>query len=396
MLLAYASASEEVGLVPSPNPEAVEEVLEEPAPPTESAAAIEDAKAAAAVHATEATAAAAKLHAAVTQHGFYVDTVVPFWEGEVAPLVRTYLGSSVCDFLSKLETYIADVAEMLHGVDVAALHEHVVAGTLAATSGLIAGGCLVLAPIVFGVEWLTYVLTLLGGIVGLVGSTMLLEPSGLFGVRLEILMSGSAKCVATLVIQLGAAYTLANLINGIRHIAYFGIGAVGAGYGSYLVSEAVVGIMTQVEFITRYVDVSAITEHEILMACGILALIGGLLFGRYHDALIDMALGLLGGALMAQGLITIALADLISEERAAQLKVEQYYLYYVAGIALLIECVRSCIVSARERAAGQWHPSPRRVGSPRRGLVSSSPMSADSFSKAKELSKRTPSKKEMH
>jgi hypothetical protein len=105
----------------------------------------------------------------------------------------------------------------------------------------------VLAPIIFGAEWLTYVLTLLASIVGLVGSTMLLEPAGLFGVRLEILVGGASKCVATLVIQLGAAYTLGSLVNGMRHVAYFAIGAVGAGYGSYLISEMVVGLMAQIE-----------------------------------------------------------------------------------------------------------------------------------------------------
>ena len=245
-----AASPEAEAASPPPSPSPPSPPPPPPPPPVavaKSAAQLEAAKTAAAAHAAEAAGAAAKIHAAVTQHGFYTDTVKPFWDDRVAPLVRTYLGSSVCEFLDKLEIYIKDVTEMLKGVDVAELHAHVTAGTLAATSGLIAGGCLVLAPIIFGAEWLTYVLTLLASIVGLVGSTMLLEPAGLFGVRLEILVGGASKCVATLVIQLGAAYTLGSLVNGMRHVAYFAIGAVGAGYGSYLISETVVGLMAQIE-----------------------------------------------------------------------------------------------------------------------------------------------------
>lgn len=91
--------------------------------------------------------------------------------------------------------------------------------------------------------------------------------------------------------------------------------------GSYLVSEAVVGVLGSIDLVTKYIAIDAITEHEIVMTCGAIALIGGFIFGRYHDALIDTALGLLGGALVAQGGITMALADVIDAELAQTLKV---------------------------------------------------------------------------
>ena len=78
---------------------------------------------------------------------------------------------------------------------------------------------------------------------------------------------------------------------------------------------------------------------------------------------------------------------------------EKYYLYYVAGIACLIELLRYCIVAARERAAAGWHPSPRRSPGrsplPGRSPVKISPSggaAAAALEKARSLSKMTPSK----
>jgi len=267
----------------------------------------------------------------------------------------------------------------------------VLAGTLAATTGLVAGGVLVCAPIIFGAEWLHYVLVILASIVGLVGSTMLLDTGGLFGVRLEILLTGTPKCLATIIIQLAAAYSFGTFVNDVRHIAFFGIGAACAGYGSWLVSETVVGILGSVELVTKFIPIDQITEHEIVIACGVLAIIGGIIFGRYHDALIDTALGLLGGALVAQGLITMALADVLDAETAAKFKVEEYYLFYVAGIAVVIEVLRAFITGARENAtsaaAAAWHPRSKTPA----GRASAAKVSP-AAEKAKALSKATPSK----
>ena len=61
-----------------------------------------------------------------------------------------------------------------------------------------------------------------------------------------------------------------------------------------------------------------------MVTCGCIALIGGFIFARYFESLIDTALGLLGGALIAQGAITMALADVIDAELAAKLQVESH------------------------------------------------------------------------
>lgn len=118
---------------------------------------------------------------------------------------------------------------------------------------------------------------------------------------------------------------------------------------------------------------------------------GGIIFGRYHDALIDTALGLLGGALVAQGLITMALADVLDAETAAKFKVEEYYLFYVAGIAVVIEVLRAFITGARENAtsaaAAAWHPRSKTPA----GRASAAKVSP-AAEKAKALSKATPSK----
>lgn len=73
------------------------------------------------------------------------------------------------------------------------------------------------------------VLVLFASLVGLIGSTTLLHPTGLFGIRLEILLTGNAQCAAMLVIQFGAAYVFGTFVNDTRHLAFFAIGAICAG-----------------------------------------------------------------------------------------------------------------------------------------------------------------------
>ena len=203
------------------------------------------------------------------------------------------------------------------------------------------------------------------------------------------------RCVATLIIQLSAAYSFGSLVNRARHVAFFAIGAAGAFYGSYLVSESIAGMFGRV---------SVDNEHEILLCCAFFALLGGLIFGCFHEALLDTALGLLGGALLAQGLITLALADLLSEETVRALGIEAHYMFYVAGIAVPIELLRRCLVTARERrVAGNggygwqpqhgWQESPRKTTSPRLSPKLSPGRSSrvsPIADKARELSKRTP------
>ena len=125
-----------------------------------------------------------------------------------------------------------------------------------------------------------------------------------------------------------------------------------------------------------------------------LALIGGLIFGRYHDALLDVVLGLAGGALVAQGLITLAAADFLDDATMTKLRVEEFYLYYVGAIAVLIELLRGYMTAKREAAFSR---SPRQVLLPPRDLSRkslspgrSAPVSPAN-NKAKNLSMRTPS-----
>ena len=329
---------------------------------------------------TAAVDAAAQHAAVITEHSFFKDYIAPF--------VATYIGASICDSLGKLEQFVQDITELTHGVDVSALHQSVLAGTLAASTGLVAGGCLTFAPIIFGAEWLHYTLVIFASLVGLVGSTELLSEHGIAGIRLEILWADSAKCVATLAIQVASAYVFGHFVNDVRHLAFFAIGAAASGLGAYIFSETIVDFLSSIDFITQFIAFDAITEHEIVVTCGVLAIIGGIIFGRYHDQLIDTALGLLGGALIGQGLITIALADWLSTETATKLNVEENYLLYVVGVAIPITALRACVVSAREGGASS---SSKKASSKPAAKVS------PTAEKARNLSKKTPaSTKDMH
>ena len=80
-----------------------------------------------------------------------------------------------CSVSSSINTIIEDLTVALGGVQYEKMHEHMFAATAAATTLMLVGGALLLAPVIFGRDWMTPVKVILAFFFGLVGSGMLLQ-----------------------------------------------------------------------------------------------------------------------------------------------------------------------------------------------------------------------------
>ena len=80
-----------------------------------------------------------------------------------------------CSISSSINTIIEDLTVALSGVQYEKMHEHIFAATAAATTLMLVGGALLLAPVIFGRDWMSPVKVILAFFFGLVGSGMLLQ-----------------------------------------------------------------------------------------------------------------------------------------------------------------------------------------------------------------------------
>ena len=73
---------------------------------------------------------------------------------------------------------------------------------------------------------------------------------------------------------------------------------------------------------------------------GCIALCGGLLLAVYKDGPLDLMIGLIGGALVAQGAMQILTLDVRSSVAIESYGVADFFLLYVVALAVIIEGVR--------------------------------------------------------
>ena len=318
------------------------------------------------------------------------------------------LPTSFCDASDKFNAYVSDLTVGLHGAasGIDKLGQHAVAGNLAAASLLAAGGALVLAPIVFGRYWLKPVLTILALLVGAIGSGMLLNEQGadLFDTVSDLagIPDGEMSCAALLGLQLFGAIILALFVNQIPSLAFFAIGAAGAGFAScehmpasrtsaatvshsptphsgphaYLLdslphphalprrslpsllgapsysdvsSGLILDLLTDLPILNADSRkmLSNAEESVILWFVGLAALVGGLFFGAFKDLLIDFTLGLLGCALVAQGTMQILTMDVLTKAQMDKYSVDDLYMVYVVALIVLVELFRVLFISVR-------------------------------------------------
>ena len=263
--------------------------------------------------------------------------------------------SSFCDASNKFNNFVEDLTWNLGRADdkMERLTKHYISGNLAAATLIGVGGALVMAPIIFGREWLKPVLTLLALLLGAIGTGMLLNDQGLglFDTLTDMasIPSGEVSCGALLGLQVLGAILLAVFINTIPALAFFAIGAAGAGFAAYVGSGVIISAAANLPFLDSAASraISRVSDDTVLIGVAALAILGGLLFGAYKDHLIDLTLGLLGAALLAQGLMQVLTMDVLSREQKAQYKVDELYMFYVVGLAALIEALRYLFISVR-------------------------------------------------
>ena len=106
--------------------------------------------------------------------------------------------------------------------------------------------------------------------------------------------------------------------------------------------------------------------------CGVLAVAGGAIVIMCGDSIVNMALGFLGAALVAQGAMNMLVTDFITKELDETLKIDDYYMYYVAAIAVVLYLLRSFGVCFREGSAPSSAPV-RAAPPPKKGSTKVSP-----------------------
>jgi hypothetical protein len=266
------------------------------------------------------------------------------------------LPSGFCDASAMLDAFGDALISSASGLSIDQVQESVTAGMAAATSVLVVGASLLLAPVVFGRNWLAYVQVLAGALAGIVGVNFLLtQYAGLVDSASASvgLAPGEGKCAATLAIQVVGALLFTWLVYKFKPIAHFILGGAAVGLCSYIASGLVTPIVSQQLGVV-------VADGQVTAAVGVLALLGGLLFAKFGDGMFDLILGLLGATLLAVAGLALAMDSALAAEAVATIKVEQYYPLYVAGIAALLYTVRSALVRARE--GGKPTPKPAAKG----------------------------------
>ena len=263
------------------------------------------------------------------------------------------LPTSFCDASDKYNFFVADLTVGLGGINFDKIHEHAIAANMASGALLLAGTALVAAPVVFGRYWLKPVLTTIALLLGAIGSGILLQDQGadLFDIVLKMasIPEGEATCGTLLGVQLLSSILLALFINQIPSLAFFAIGAAGAGFSAYVGIGLLVPLLNELSFMPTMI-VSFIEDlgaHETYAISGVVAMIGGLLFGKFKEQLIDLTLGLLGGALMAMGLINFVTMDVLDAETLAKFQVQEFYMAYIVALVVVIEALRYLLIKVR-------------------------------------------------
>ena len=106
--------------------------------------------------------------------------------------------------------------------------------------------------------------------------------------------------------------------------------------------------------------------------CGVLAVAGGAIVIMCGDSIVNMALGFLGAAMVAQGVMNMLVTDFMTKELDETLKIDEYYMYYVAAIAVILYLLRSFGVCCREGSAPNAAAPVRAAPPPKKGKVAPS------------------------
>ena len=174
------------------------------------------------------------------------------------------------------------------------------------------------------------------------------------------LARGEVSCGVLLGLELLFACVVAAFVNSHVQVAYFAIGTAGTGLAAYLSLGFIRDMSTRLPFgICVWPCVESGLGRGIVqdyvekanLGLGLAALAGGLLFGYYKEGPLDLCLGLLGAALLAQGFLQILTMDVLSRQVRETLLIDEFYMEYVIGLAILVEVVRYQILGAQDANA---------------------------------------------
>ena len=241
----------------------------------------------------------------------------------------------------------------------------VVAGSMAAATVLIVGACLLLAPVVFGADWLSYAVPIIGVLLGVVGSNFFLNTDGgYYDAGAAIIgLDGDAKCAVTIVLVILSAIVTSWLVTKLKPYFFFALFAGCAFFWSYVGSGLLLPLLP---------PLPGPVDMEVYAVCGLISAGLGPVAFFHGEKIIDFVLGVTGAALLAQGTVNLTGQALPSAIMSA-LKMDTYYVFYVAGLTVLLVVLRIMLVVAREAAgykaapvapAGKTSAPPTKGGRP--------------------------------
>jgi hypothetical protein len=225
---------------------------------------------------------------------------------------------------------------MLSSARVRDLQEEAAVGTISTALVLALGVALLLAPVLFGRKWPSYVLWAVAALCGAVVSNYFIkaEWNRLPG-------QDEAKCITSMVAILVAAVIAAGVAISIIGFAFFAVGAMCGAYGGWIVAGLIAPFL-------KDRDDTDVKEQEkiVWIAVAVCTVAGGTILCRFRDRLIDIACGFVGAVLVAQNPMMLVGK---SEEASDKLHLARYYSFYFAALVVALLALRNCLMSSRRR-----------------------------------------------
>lgn len=251
-----------------------------------------------------------------------VDAAADVAKGAMEGARSAFDAIDFCDVRAKIYNAIADLTIFVGGVKFETLHEDIFASTVAATISLLVGLALLLIPVMLGRDWLDAIMGVLMICLGAVGSTMLLQygavTTAIDGMAGAVGAAGEAKCGLYLAIIVLCTVLCGVLTRRLFTLALSALGALGAAYLAFI-AFALIQPMVPAQYAALAGSDAAAYTVAVLGG-----LVGGYVLATCGKPFINMAIGTLGAVLVAQGAMTILVADYLSPEAMAAWEIDAY------------------------------------------------------------------------
>ena len=217
---------------------------------------------------------------------------------------------------------ISDLTIFVSGLDVAKVQADIFASSLAAGLSILVGMALLLAPVAAGRNWLDTAMVVLMSCGSAIGTSLVLQNTAagsMFDGLLDTAgATGETKCGLHIALIALLALLCGLFTQRLFALTMGALGFLGAGYAGYIAAE-LVRPMVPAAYATM-----ASSDAAAYAIAALAALAGGYTLAACGKPVLNMALGVLGALLVAQGSVTLLLADVLSAEAVAMMQLDVY------------------------------------------------------------------------